>query len=303
MTAPLVILTNERDFAADDVIWRLKEKGVEILRLNIESCHRSSVPVWEIDNTGAPTVVWWRQFETEELPEDLPAIDDLLVSRAQWRTWISMFSTPNAIWVNDIWAARRAENKIEQLRVANAIGFHVPRTIVTNDQNAARAFREDVGDAVVKSLASAYFAFSDQSFVFTEMVDDVVLDEANLWSSSPVIVQESLIGSLDARIVAFGGRAYGALCTGKGSDWRKIPFEQDLWRSWDVPVGVSNRCHAYLKRFGLEYGAFDFMIRGDEPYFLEANQAGEWLFLDRALDLGISEGLADRFVELATNAC
>ena len=51
-------------------------------------------------------------------------------------------------------------------------------------------------------------------------------------------------------------------------------------------------------RLGLEFAAFDFMITSDSVFFLEANQAGEWLFLERALDLPIGKAIAARLAEL-----
>jgi hypothetical protein len=50
---------------------------------------------------------------------------------------------------------------------------------------------------------------------------------------------------------------------------------------------------------GLRYAAFDFVLDGDVLWFLEANQAGEWVFIDRPLKLGIAQALAEYLGELA----
>ncbi|MCP4303600.1 MAG: hypothetical protein GY788_01690 [bacterium] len=300
----VLILTNERDFAADDVIRWIRESGASLVRLNHDSAVSGPVPAWGIGDparlpVNAPRVVWWRQFETDAHPSTLAEADDLLVERGQWRTWLARFEHPNTTWVNDLWAARRAENKIEQLRSASAVGFDVPATVVTNDPAVASRFRASHGAAVVKTLAAGYFSLSSQAFVFTEELDDPVLSAGQIWFKTPVIVQELLAEAVDVRVVSFGHYCFGARCSSRGIDWRKTPFDPDLWDVWDVPHILKERCSRYRERLGLEYVAFDFMERDGSLLFLEANQAGEWMFLDRALNLGISKALAGYLVNLA----
>ena len=57
---------------------------------------------------------------------------------------------------------------------------------------------------------------------------------------------------------------------------------------------------SYLDIFSLRYAAFDFMVAGTEWQFLEANQAGEWSFIDRLLGLGIASTLASELARLAS---
>ena len=107
---PVIVLTNERDLGADDVIRRL---DVPILRLNIESAASSPIWSWNLGKEVSvkPSAIWWRQFE---LPSDevldVDALDDFLVVRAQWRAWLSVLADVGVHWVNDLWAARRAVN-------------------------------------------------------------------------------------------------------------------------------------------------------------------------------------------------
>jgi glutathione synthase/RimK-type ligase-like ATP-grasp enzyme len=296
----VVVLTNERDFAADSVIRELHGLGVDVRRLNMEQARTQQVPEWNpsTDWHAEPAVVWWRQFETDDRPGDPFAIDDVLVERAQWRTWVASLHTPQSAWMNEPWAARRAENKIEQLRTAAQVGLAVPRTVVTNDAVVASNFRRDVGRAVVKTLSSGYFSFSDQSFVFTEQLSDEVLEEHEAWRGAPMIVQEDLSSARDARVIVIGEKTFGATCRAKGVDWRKTPFDPALWHRWQVPEPVADGCRAYRVVLGLEYVAFDFMLTSDHVYFLEANQAGEWMFLERALDLPIAAAIARRLAEM-----
>lgn len=301
MISSVIILTNERDFAADEVIAHLDDLGASVVRVNIENVRSSPVASWDPVEAPCLSVVWWRQFEYDVHPADLGAADDILVERSQWRAWISVLDSSQSRWVNSLWAARRAENKVQQLRTAYDVGFSVPSTIITNDRDEALRFASENGDAIVKTLASAYFSFSDQSFVFTEEITHPALENPARWHLAPLIVQERLTGALDARVVSFGRHVFGARCQAKGLDWRKTPYDADLWSVWDVPDSIAARCAKYREHLGLEYAAFDFMVN-DQIWFLEANQAGEFSFIDRALDLGISGALAEHLVTMASTS-
>lgn len=301
----VAILANERDFAADVVIRRLHELGVEVRRINYEAARTNEVQPWSPSTSircdePNPSVVWWRQFETDESPSTLQDVDDLLVERAQWRAWVATLASSSSTWMNDLWAARRAENKVEQLRVARSVGFDVPPTLITNDRSRAIEFEQAVGSAVVKTLASAYFSFSDKSFVFTEHLDRAIALPVDAWHTAPIVIQELIEEGLDARVVSLAGRCFAGRCRSRGLDWRKTPFDPKLWEPWNAPEQIVNACESYRARLGLEFAAFDFMITSESIFFLEANQAGEWLFLDRALDLGIGLAIADRLISLCS---
>lgn len=302
----VTILTNERDFAADVVVRRLNDLGVEVHRINFERAQTGAVASWSPSlyvgaDRARPNSVWWRQFETDESPPTFQEMDDLLVKRAQWRTWIATLASPGSTWMNDLWAARRAENKVEQLRVATLVGFNVPRTLITNERSQAIEFERVTGPAVIKTLTSAYFSFSDKSFVFTEHLRRATALPPDAWHGAPIVVQELIDNGLDARVISLAGHCFAAQCRSRGLDWRKTPFDPELWESWDPPEEIVDACETYRAQLGLEFAAFDFMITPESIYFLEANQAGEWLFLDRTLDLGIGHAIANRLASLGIN--
>jgi glutathione synthase/RimK-type ligase-like ATP-grasp enzyme len=308
MTLPVVILTNERDFGADVIIRNLTDSERQVIRLNFERATRSDLPQWyQSDPNGAtltPHVVWKRQFEAYDgPPANLREAEDRLISRAQWRAWLSMLDHSESVWINDLWSARRAENKIIQLRTAKRCGFDVPATRVVNSRQAARQFaNEHDGRVVIKSLTTAYYEFTEESFVFTQRWNSGSVsseDEAS-WHAQPVVVQQEVFpGDYDARVVAFGDAVVGAVSErrpGGPVDWRAQP--QNQWTEWPVPDVLRSQCLDYLRSLDLRYCAFDFVI-GPRVWFLEANQAGEWHFLDRQAHLNIGAGLTNYLLELS----
>jgi glutathione synthase/RimK-type ligase-like ATP-grasp enzyme len=298
----VLVLTNLRDLAADDVIRRLDAAGVEVLRMNADDCAREPLPTWSLDseNHAGIGAVWWRQFEipAEGSPFADP-VDELAVVRAQWRAWLTTLARPDIPWVNDLWAARRAEDKITQLRTARSIGFALPETIITNDPRAAADFA-DRRNAVVKTLAAAYFETSQNGFVYTTALEGALEIPSEAWYAQPVVVQQRVSG-VDIRVVALAGRCFGASCETDVLDWRTAGTGA-RWTQWEVPGPLATLCHQYLRALNLRYAAFDFVLDGERLWFLEANQAGEWVFIDRSLGLGIVQALTSLLVDLAAGA-
>lgn len=299
----VVILTNERDFTADDVVRYLAAVSVPTSRLNIEQAVYEQVPSWRPKNVGSvPRVVWWRQFSFDKRPNNLREADDLLVQRLQWSTWLSTLNAPQSRWVNPLWAARRAENKIEQLRAAGEVALSIPRTLITNSEETAKEFVSEVGrPCIIKSLGTAYFELSDRSFVFSQMFSpDLVPSEG--WNDQPLVVQEAITDGEDVRVFIFGKACFAASTPrspGRSLDWR---LENDVvWSRHSPPQSLIESCRRYLQFLDLRYGAFDFIHVKGRYWFLEANQAGEWGWLDRQLDLGVSAAFAEYLGDLANS--
>lgn len=293
---PVAVVTNTRDLAADDVIRRIADKGYPVVRLNVD--RPSSLPAWELSKESSDFgAVWWRQFEPwSDAQLDAAGIDDLLIARAQWRAWLSTLEQEPSRWINPVWAARRAENKIEQLRAAMSCGFLIPPTSVVNSREDAFRFT-NASLAVLKTLASSYFEFSGHGFVYTHALEDVSEIAPAEWPSQPVIVQRAVLGD-DTRVIALGDQVFGARTSTTMLDWR-LAGRDARWVPWMVPEDLRQLCREYLKHFGLRYAAFDFKLDAEGAWFLEANQAGEWVFLDRPLRLGIAESLSEYLIELA----
>jgi glutathione synthase/RimK-type ligase-like ATP-grasp enzyme len=296
----VVVLTNKLDLAADDVIQQLHEGGVAVHRLNVEDVTAGPAPPWELGEPASrPGAVWWRQFELPVEPGSrmpVDEVDDLLVQRAQWRSWLATFDAPDINWVNDLWAARRAENKVVQLQTAAEVGFDVPSTKITNDRDVAALFL-DGRPGVVKSIAAAYFEISDAGFVYTQDAADLLGHPDDLWFAQPVFVQERKVGA-DVRVIYVDGEVFGATCESPILDWRTAT-PSPLWHKWSPPEETRKQCEAYCNTLGLYYAAFDFIDDGSMCWFLEANQAGEWSFLERQLGLGVTEAVVRLLARLA----
>lgn len=305
IASSVLILTNKRDFTADKVVHELTELGTPVSRLNIEDALSGRSPQsWELESDQRAVdlgCIWWRQFVPESDPtETIEDIQATLVKRRQWSSWISVLDKPGILWVNPLWNARRAENKVIQLRSAQSIGFLIPPTLITNNRADARQFAEQYDKVIVKSLATAYYEFTDSSFVFTsELTEDLLSEPASEWAAQPLILQEGLDGEREVRIVYLDGQTFGARAERRAVDWRRVSGRTD-WNRFRVPEAIRTLCIEYARLLGLRYAAFDFLERNGNLYFLEANQAGEWAFLDHVHSGDITSWLANRLTALAS---
>ncbi len=292
----VLVLTNERDFAADRVIERILERETWFVeRLNAETIEEGT-PSWALGDPALPSrveSVWLRQFLPEARPQlAVKDVDDFLVMREQWRARLELLTESKAKWVNPLFESRRAENKLIQLREAGSAGLPVLPTLLTNHRGEARDWSTLHGHCIVKMPASGYFAFSDNSFAFTTTLEEALEFPEEVWKKHPVIVQRRVLPRLDVRVFVVGERVFGASATVDGPDWRLQSHLAD-WEPWPVPDRIARASRNLVNALGLRYGALDFACDETTSWFLECNPAGEFAFVDRPLDLGITDALVD----------
>jgi hypothetical protein len=76
-------------------------------------------------------------------------------------------------------------------------------------------------------------------------------------------------------------------------DWR-TDYTALRYELVELPIAVNNGVRRYMAAFGLVYAAFDFAIDAAARwFFLEANTAGQYGFLESNTGAPISSSLAD----------
>ncbi|MYT30573.1 MULTISPECIES: hypothetical protein [unclassified Streptomyces] len=161
------------------------------------------------------------------------------------------------LWINHPARDQQANYKPWQLRVADQLGLNPPRTIVTNNPAAGRKFAADVGGPIItKSLGAP--------------VDTVVVDPAEFDDSVRLcahIFQEWIEKSHEVRLTVVGSRFFAVeIHAGSAAgriDWR-TDYATNTYKPTAVPSGVRERAVALMRRFGLVFGAFDFIVTPSE---------------------------------------
>ncbi|MGH3516060.1 MAG: ATP-grasp ribosomal peptide maturase [Haloechinothrix sp.] len=202
-----------------------------------------------------------------------------------------------ALWVSHPSRIADAEFKPAQLRVAGEVGLRIPRTLITNDAAHARKFAHDVGKLVYKPLTSPFISSHEGlKLVYATVVapDQLNDDQIALTASQ---FQEWVPKKHDVRLTVVGDRCFAAIIHA-GSDAAYLDWRSDYrslsYEPADTPVNIASATAAYLRRFRLAFGAFDFVVTPDDEWvLLECNPNGQWGWIEHEAGLPIGAAIAD----------
>ncbi|WP_405894571.1 ATP-grasp ribosomal peptide maturase [Streptomyces sp. NBC_00104] len=310
---PVVVLTALDDVTSDHVITALNDRGVPVVRLDpgspaevTFSGRAGSGWSWHGPLT-TPTralgledarAVYYRR-PTPYVPADGLDDQERDFAVAQFRHGLGglLAALPGCLYVNHPHRNSGAEFKPRQITEAVRAGLDVPPTLITNDSAAARSFAREYGPVVYKPLRSTTYRAGGASR--TVWVRPVAADEiGDGVAACPHLFQQAVAKTADVRVAAVGERLFATRITIDGDhlDWR---FDYGLinctpMKAADVPLTVRRGIRAYLKAFGLLFGAFDFALEASGAWrFLECNANGQWAFVDPETTGAITWALAD----------
>jgi glutathione synthase/RimK-type ligase-like ATP-grasp enzyme len=187
------------------------------------------------------------------------------------------------------------------MQVATEVGFRVPRTVITSEGAAALAFIREVGQVVYKPLTAAFVHENGHTkLVYATLVQPDELDDEAI-ALGPCQFQEFIAKRHDVRLTAVGGRCFAAVIHA-GSvesyvDWR-ADYSSLSYEPIATPEPVAKAVNAYLRRFGLAFGCFDFTV-GPGPdgpdtwWFLECGPNAQWGWIAHHTGLPIAAAIAD----------
>ncbi len=252
-----------------------------------------------IDNIRS---VWWRQKPREIVPANSASdLYEYYFEAGEWRT-IHKFlenSLAQKYTINPNFTNNIAGNKLHQLKAARESGLVTPRTLVTNSPDAARGFIQHVGGKAIFKTLNAYMN-PVGSLTYTTPVDaDTVTQFERSLKFGPGIFQEQIAKSFELRVTVIEDDVFVAGINSRYSessviDWRQEIFS-DIYFNHSINDDLKAAILVLHRRLGLVYGAYDFIIdRDGNPIFLEVNPSGQWLWLERQLDLPIAATLASK---------
>lgn len=258
----------------------------------------------------AVRAVWMRRLWLAALDEELdPALREGCQRESMAALIGLLDGLHDRLTINRLAAARAAEDKLRQLRVARGLGLEVPRTLVTNDPAEVVAFHDALGGRMVtKMLTALTQSMSGRTaFVHTSAVGPEDLEDLDGLRHSPMVFQEHVAKQHELRVVVVAGAGDGRCLAGAIDaaasdagrvDWRKAAPAQAQWRPGALPDDVAARLCALVRALDLAYGAVDLIVTPDGRHvFLEVNPAGEWGMLERDAGLPIAAALADALLE------
>lgn len=197
------------------------------------------------------------------------------------------------------------EDKPGQLRLATALGFNVPGTLITNDFDEASVF-VGLGATIAKPLRQAMVAQDEKEFVvFTSEVLNLSEDDRVALQLAPVIFQRRIPKKYDLRVTVVGDRVFTAAIhsqeeTQSMTDWRKGYNAQLRHEVVQLPVAIEQLCVAFVKQQSLRFGAIDLVLDDNDVYwFLECNPNGQWAWIENRTGMAIAEAIVDELEKVA----
>lgn len=309
----LLILTNRDDHTADWLIAELHRRSAPFVRFNTEDYPqrvrlrwaprdgaRLTGDAYDVDLEDV-SAVWYRR----PVPPVLPSA--LTPEQARWAmaearealegVWRSM----DVRWVNHPDRNGPASSKPAQLRAAEALGFEVPDTLVTNDPDAARQFvTSHPGGAVVKPLRSGRLSIdADEHLFFTTLLTDAAEAPFERLGAEPYLFQAHVAKRADVRVTVIGDEAFAVRIHSQDDPETRIDFRRTdpnrlRHEPFELPADVERRCIALVAGAGCLFGAIDLAERDDGSFvFFENNPSGQWAWIEQLTELPLRARLAD----------
>jgi MvdC family ATP-grasp ribosomal peptide maturase len=326
----VLLLTHSGDFfTVDRVAEALRRRGARPFRLNTDlfplevklSAKLTPDAAQHLIQDGDSTLsadqvraVWARKIWTPKMDENLDSqFHEMCIRESLAAMYGFLDCFQSALWINDPQRSQAAENKLSQLRVAKEAGLIIPRTLVTNDQQQARAFFSELGGQMVAKLLRPLSISMGQAplFVYTSDVKEADLRDADMLRHCPMVFQERISKAIELRIAYVDGNCFvGAIDASRSlkgkTDWRLASPGDCSWTVAEIPQELVMSLRVLMRALGLIYGAIDIIKTLEGKYvFLEVNPGGEWGMLERDLNYPISEALADALLKSIgdDNAC
>jgi glutathione synthase/RimK-type ligase-like ATP-grasp enzyme len=317
----ILIVTGEDDVHADPVQAELERRGADVARFDPAWFPAEAELAVRVGNGGA--VGGRLGFRGHEIElERIGAVWRRRPGQPQAAAELAGSSAGDAVEgeatavLADLWelldvrqlpaspdAIAHATHKTRQLLVAGQLGFELPATLVTNAPDAfLESYERRRGGMITKrARPSQRLAAADGETVvrYTEPVrprDLVHVEDLRL---CPLIVQHAVPKRLELRVTVVGSRVFAAAIHSQAShhtrlDWRRYDLVRTPIEPFPLPLEVEERCLALVRHLGLRFGAIDLVLTPDDQFvFLEINPNGQYLWIERATSLPISDAIAD----------
>ena len=314
----VLILAHDVDAQVDRLAEELADRDVPVFRTDLAAFPqtltldaRLGPDGWDgVLTTEHRTVqlrdirsVWYRHPSHFNLPEGMSR-PERRHAAAEARCGVGgVLCSLDVLWVN--YPSREADAlKPRQLDVARRCGLRVPETLVTNRPDSVRDFAKSIDRPLAsKNLSAANLAESGRlQTAYTRRIDGDELDDlAGVETTAHLFQSFVTPKACEARVTVVGDRVFAAAIHA-GSPAAQVDFRADYanlnYSVIEPPEHVTVGMLAFLRAFGLNFGAFDFAITpGGEWIMFECNPFGQYGWLEDALRLPITSALADLLMD------
>jgi glutathione synthase/RimK-type ligase-like ATP-grasp enzyme len=312
----VLLITARFDPAADLLLAELRRRGAACVRWNTHEFPLESSLNYRASNSGFETEIvtdgrriglstigsiWWQWDQPAGFPPDLQGEERRFAEAESHLAVNALMTVGDYFWINFPARENLAKSKPAQLFVANKLGMEIPKTLVSNDPGEVRRFvAQSKAEIVYKGLSQPHMV--PGTALFTGLLTNETLANLDLIRLTPGIFQERVEKAYELRVTVVGSKIFSVKIDSQKNrdaqlDWRRALHDVG-YAAVELPREVEEKILAFMRAFGLFYGAFDFIVTPDgRCVFLEINPSGQYMWLECAADLGITAALADALME------
>ncbi len=297
----ILAVTSSIDETVDYIMAKYND-GIDFFRLNVDCLEEYNIMItagyWSIESAFGkvssrdvdsiyyrkpilPQLYGFRDESIMMIQQDIVALINGLVDSFSGK----VLSKPYLL--------RKSENKIFQLLSALPDGVIMPESCITNNYcNIRKYFCKE---SVIKPMSTGRIKTREHTKIYhTSKLKSFYTDLGCL----PIYIQEYIDKKYEIRLTIID-KSYFAVKIDPYNqvDWR-IDIEKNRYEVAQCPSKILKLCNNILKQNNLLFGAFDFIVNNKEEWiFLEFNPNGQWLWLEKKLNLNISKKIIDYLVD------
>lgn len=321
----ILLLGRDGDLHVDAIVLALEQKRVQVVRLDPERIAPENTRIsWRPDSALISS--YDGEFETSKVQgilcryalealqsESKDAIERFVFNEFWTAFRAALLGIPRCKWINDPFCEAAADHKPLQLSVARHAGLKIPPSLVSQDKDELAKFAAIHGRCVIKPISDTGLVRHNGSFAneidplnaaddygsFTARFDPSSLHQQESHLTCPVMLQAEIEKDFDIRVTVVDDTVHAAKLQAPSDGTGQI----DIRNTRDVAVSgfdfssQTDRIADVVRRLGLRAASCDFVARGDEIYFLEANPSGNWLWTEHGADLHISNAFSDALLK------
>lgn len=187
---------------------------------------------------------------------------------------------------------RKTENKIYQILTAQKLGMKIPMSFLGNVNEKLIEFLTQ--KSIIKPISVGKINFGKTVEIYQTSLFHGCDENISL---TPIYLQKYVEKQYEVRLTIIGNIFYPIkIETIDKIDWRK-DYQNHTYSIIECPSDIKEKCKKLMIEYGLSFGAFDFIVTPkNEWIFLEINPNGQWLWLEKALNLNISKNIVNHLI-------
>lgn len=276
-------------------------------------------------DTRAIRSVWFRRTAKPAVPKFM-STKDKDFTRSECNAFLNgAFDLIYGRWINPR-EAERSASKILQLVTAAQCGLRIPKTLISNSPDAARAFyansearvafkpvsgyaprgadfskhmAERFGDQIDFEIEDASDRSDTAEIVFNQILTAEKMEQIDSLKLCPATFQEYVEKSADIRVTIVGDNIFACRILSQNSKETQIDFrrmvlldsiKEIVHERIILPIQIQEKLHSFMQQMGLHFGCIDLLETDEGEYvFLEVNPSGQWMWIETIVGYPISE--------------